>query len=288
MLDELRPFDVVFIRLTGSALLLFFLLLLTERRVPDFRRRDLLALGAIGVLGVVVPNVAIVHGQAVVPAAVASLIVTSNPIHTALISRVVTGEPLTVRKVGGIALAFVGFLIVLLYGSAGGAKLDARELRGIAIIAIAPLAWAFYTVLSKPYVVAYPSLHVATLTTVAGALVLAPLPILDPAMLARIGQMGQRGWLAALFATVVAFVLGYILWYRGLRVLTPSRAAVYLYLVPVFGLVSAWIVLDQRPTGWLLLGGTTILAGVILTNSGSSEPRRVARARIVRGRRSEA
>jgi drug/metabolite transporter (DMT)-like permease len=271
MLDEITPFDVVFLRVTGAALLLITLLLVSERRLPAIERRHVLPLAAIGVLGVVIPNVAIVHGQAVVSAALASLIVTSNPIHTALISRAISGEPLTGRKIGGIALAFAGFIIALVWGSTDGVVFDAEQLTGVAIIAIAPLAWAFYTVLSRPYVVAYPSLDVATLTTVAGAVVLAPLVVVDPRTISRIGQMAERGWIAALFATVVAFVLGYALWYRGLRVLTPSRAAVYLYLVPVFGILSAWFVLDERPTVWLLLGGSIILAGVFLTNSAATE-----------------
>ncbi len=54
--------------------------------------------------------------------------------------------------------------------------------------------------------------------------------------------------------------------------LAPSQAAVYIYLVPVFGLLSAWLLLGERPTPFLLLGGTTILAGVILTNSASGKP----------------
>jgi drug/metabolite transporter (DMT)-like permease len=62
-------------------------------------------------------------------------------------------------------------------------------------------------------------------------------------------------------------------------VLTPSQTAVYIYLVPLFGLLSAWLVLDETITRYLLLGGATILAGVILTNSArrpasvASEPR---------------
>jgi O-acetylserine/cysteine efflux transporter len=79
--------------------------------------------------------------------------------------------------------------------------------------------------------------------------------------------MDGRGWLAAIFTTLISFVLAYLLWYRGLRVLTPSQTAVYIYLVPVFGLLAAWLVLGERPTLFLLLGGATILAGVILTNS---------------------
>ncbi len=272
LLDELKPLDVVFVRSGGAALFFALALLLTGRPLLAMPRRDGLRLVLIGAIGVTVLGLAVVYGQARLSATLASLIVTSNPIHTALISRLFLGEPLGPRKLGGIGLALVGLVIVLLYGSANAAPLGGGELTGIAILAIAPFSWAIYTVLSKPLLAVYPSVHVAAYTTIVGAAGFLPLPLVSEGMLGRIGGMDGRGWLAALFATLVSFVLGYILWYRGLRVLAPSQAAVYIYLVPVFGLLSAWLLLGERPTPFLLLGGTTILAGVILTNSASGKP----------------
>ncbi len=268
LLDDLAPLEVIFIRTIGAAFFFSLVLLATGRPRISIPRRDLARLVGIGVLGVTVLNLAMIYGQSRIPATLASLIVTSNPIHTALISRVLTGEPLTRRKLGGIALAFVGLVIVLRFGSVGAGALSTRELAGAGILAIAPFSWAFYTVLSKPLLATYPSVHVAAYTTLAGAAPFLTLPLLRPGLLGHISHLDGRGWEAALFVTLISFVGGYILWYRGLQVLTPSEAAVYIYLVPVFGLLTAWLLLDERPTFYLLLGGATILTGVILTNSG--------------------
>ena len=267
LLRDLAPLDVVFLRAVGAIFFFLLALLLTGRAVLSMRRRDLVQMALIGLLGVTIFNLAMAFGINRLSAGLASLIITSNPIHTALISRVLIGEPLTPRKLGGIAVASVGFLVVLLYGSGEAAALGTHELVGVAILAIAPLAWAFYTVLSKPLLAAYPAVHVAAYTTIIGAAVFLPLPVLRPGLVGRIGGLDWRGWLAALFVTLFALVLAYVFWYRGLRVLTPSQTAVYAYLVPVFGLLSAWLVLGERPTLYLLLGGATILAGVVLTNS---------------------
>ena len=272
LLDELRPLDVVFVRGAGAAFFFALVLLATGRPGGAMPRRDAVRLVLIGVLGVTILNLAVVYGQARLTAALSSLIVTSNPIHTAVISRFLLGEPLGRRKLAGIGLAFAGLVVVLLFGSAEAAALGARELAGVGILAIAPFAWAFYTVLSKPLLAVYPSVHVAAYTTIAGALPFFALPLTGEGMIGRIGALDARGWLAALFVTLVSFVLAYILWYRALRVLSPSQTAVYIYLVPVFGLLFAWLLLGERPTPFLLLGGATILAGVILTNSAPREP----------------
>jgi len=272
LLDDLAPLEVIFIRTIGAAFFFSLVLLATGRPRLSIPRRDIARLVGIGVLGVTVLNLAMIYGQSRIPATLASLIVTSNPIHTALISRVLTGEPLTRRKLGGIALAFAGLVIVLRFGSVGADALSTRELAGVGILAIAPLSWAFYTVLSKPLLATYPSVHVAAYTTLAGAAPFLILPVLRPELFGHVSRLDGRGWAAALFVTLISFVGGYILWYRGLKTLAPSEAAVYIYLVPVFGLLTAWLLLHERPTPYLLLGGATILTGVILTNSGRRQP----------------
>ena len=71
------------------------------------------------------------------------------------------------------------------------------------------------------------------------------------------------------YISLLAITVAYLLWYWGLRVLTPSQTAVYNYLVPVFGVLASWIVLGQAPTVFALLGGAVIVAGVVLTNTSS-------------------
>lgn len=268
LLEELEPLDVVFVRTVGAAFFFGLVLLLSGQPLIRLQQGDAARLVLIGVIGVTVLNLAVVFGQNLLPAALASLIVTSNPVHTAVISRVLTGEPLTRRKVAGIGLAFVGLAVVVLYGTGGEARVGTGEIKGVLILAVAPFSWALYTVLSKPILARYPSVHVAAYTTIVGSLGFLPLPLLRDGTLERVGDLSGQGWAAALFVTLISFVAAYILWYRGLRVLAPSQAAVYIYFVPVFGLLAAWLLLGETITPYLLLGGATILAGVILTNSG--------------------
>jgi drug/metabolite transporter (DMT)-like permease len=268
LLRTLEPTDVLLLRIGGAAII--FAAILASRRgdaLPK-SRRDAISLFLLGALGITVMNFALINGQNMISAALASLIVTSNPVFTAIISRFFTGEALTSRKIGGIALATLGFLIVLLLGSGKDAELSADHVKGMLIVMIAPFSWAFYTVLSKPYLQRYPSTNVAAYTAIAGAIGALPLLAREDGATGRLGEIDAVGWLAVLFLSALGFVLAYVLWYRGLNVLTPSQTAVYIYLVPVFGLVFAWWLLDEEITPYLLLGGATILAGVILTNSG--------------------
>ncbi len=267
LLGELSAVDVMVVRCLGAALFFVAVLLATGRPWVPMTRADGLRLVLIGVLGITAMNVALAYGLRSLSAGLASLIITRNPVFTVLIATALGRERLTGRKLAGIAVAFAGFLVVLQFGSPGGTQLGADQLRGVLILLLAPLSWAFYTVLSKPLLTSYPSLHVAAYATIAGGLTFLPVLAFDGGLGARMAALDARGWLAMFYVSVLSIVVAYILWYWGLRVLSPSQTAVYAYLVPVFGLLGAWLVLGDPPTAFVLLGGAVIIAGVVLTNS---------------------
>ena len=89
----------------------------------------------------------------------------------------------------------------------------------------------------------------------------------------RIAKLTTNPLVIALVAGL-AITVAYLIWYWGLRVLTPSQTAVYIYLVPVFGVLVSWIVLGETPTVFALLGGAVIVAGVVLTNTSSRRRQR--------------
>jgi drug/metabolite transporter (DMT)-like permease len=138
----------------------------------------------------------------------------------------------------------------------------------VLILICAPFGWAIYTVLSKPLLAVYEPHTIAGLTTVMGGLILSPLLLFHLDVGSAAASLSLKGWLAVLTISMLAVVLAYVLWYRALRQLDPSQTAVYMYLVPFFGVMFAWLLLDETITPYLLLGGVTILSGVIVTNSG--------------------
>lgn len=266
LLKSLEPLDVVFVRAFGSLAFMLAFLLWSRKPWIGMARNDLIRVVLIGFVGITMMNLAMSFGQDLLPAAMASLIVTSNPIFTVLIAAALGQEMITSRKVVGIGIAFVGFLIVLLYGSGSPADLEIEQFKGVAILSIAPISWAIYTVLSKPLLSVYPASHVAAYSAIAGTVSFMSIPFFREGTVDRIVDLNARGWGSAIFASVFAYSVAYLLWYRGLRVLSPSQTAIYIYLVPVFGLLSAWIFLGEQITFYLLIGGATILAGVFVIN----------------------
>lgn len=271
LLRSLDAIEILVLRLTGASLCFAVVLLFVGRGFPRFARADWPRIVLMAVLGITINTGTVAFGAQFIPAAVGSLVTSFNPVFTAVLSRAMGGEPLTNRKIIGIAIAFTGFLIVLIYGGPE-AQFSVQNTKGIFITLCGPLAWAFYTVMSKPLLVRYEPVQFAGAVTIIGTLPLLPLFLVKPGALTKVAQFGPTQWLAATMTVVFAMVVSYALWYRGLRILAPTQIAVYIYLVPVFGTLVAWALLGERITIYLLLGGLTILLGVIVTNTSRRGP----------------
>ena len=267
LVKTVDPLEVVLMRLSLASLLFGLVLLVSARRLPRFSRAEWRQLLLIGFLGMSVNNIGVTFGTRMIPAGLASLIVTTNPVFTAVLSWLILGEALTRRKLLGIAVAFVGFLLVLFFGGPRAA-FDLHNSLGVLITLLGPSAWAIYTIYSKPFLVRCPPTQFAGIVAIAGTLPILPLFVLRPHIVHDIAGFGGTDWLAVFETAGLAMVVAYTIWYRGLRILSPTQLAVYNYLVPVFGVLGAWLFLGEHVTIFLLVGGLTILGGVVLTNTG--------------------
>ena len=116
---------------------------------------------------------------------------------------------------------------------------------------------AFYTVLGKSLIMRYGSALVTAYVMLLGALYLTP--ALSPQFVRSLAALSWQGWASALFSGLLATSVSYLLWNRGLSVLQPAQVAVYIYLVPVFGVLAAAALLGDPRTPRTRLGGRTNL-----------------------------
>ncbi|MEJ8566076.1 DMT family transporter [Elongatibacter sediminis] len=69
---------------------------------------------------------------------------------------------------------------------------------------------------------------------------------------------------AILALALLVTVFGNLGWYAGNRIIGPSRASMFINLIPVFGSILAIIFLDEQLLGYHLLGGSLVIAGLVL------------------------
>jgi len=231
---------------------------------PQLARRDILLLLLLGVLGNGLYQLFFVHGVARTRAGNAALIVGSAPAFIALFARLRGLERVRRLTLAGIALS-VGGVALVIAGSAGSSNGEATLLGSLLVFG-GVLCWTIYTIFLQPYTKRIHVVQLSAITMVGGAVPL--LIVSTPALIATDwAGVSLGGWLALFYASVVSMGVAYLFWYRGLRVLGPTRTAVYSNLQPIIALVVAWMFLNETPTVFQAVGAATIVAGVFLTRT---------------------
>ena len=128
------------------------------------------------------------------------------------------------------------------------------------------LCWTAFTVMLQPFARRLDPIHLSAFTMLGGTI---PLFVAtSTAILSTDWTLfGIAAWGAVLYASVLSMGLAYLFWYRGLRVLGPTRTAVYANLQPVIAILVAWIFLSETPTMWQGVGAGTIITGLFLTRT---------------------
>ena len=234
------------------------------QRHPWPPRRDIITLVLLGILGNGLYQILFIEGLSRTKVGNAVLVVAAAPAFIAVASRLKGIERVRRRTLYGVALSVTGVALVVL-GSARGDHTNAT-LFGTLLVFAGVFCWTAFTVMLQPLAMKTNPVHLSALTMTGGVL---PLLVASPRALAATNwhTVGLAVWMSLLYASVISMVVAYLFWYRGLRVLGPTRTAVYSNLQPAIAIIVAWIFLNESPTIWQGVGTGTIMTGIFLTRS---------------------
>jgi len=259
VLVELEPLALNALRSPLAAAALFLVVSRGRARwVPA--RSDVPRVLALGVLGNVAYQLCFIYGIDWTMAGNASLLLSTTPVWTVLLSAALGHERPTRWVLAGVLATLVGMLLVVV-GRGDALALGSATLRGELLMVLASILWSTYTVLGRAPVARYGSLRMTAWTLWVGTpvLVLLGLPTLRRTELAGVSP---AAWLGVAYAGFLSIGLAYLLWYRGVERLGNNRTAIYSNLVPVAALITAWLWLGEVPTPVQLSGAAVILVGL--------------------------
>jgi drug/metabolite transporter (DMT)-like permease len=127
------------------------------------------------------------------------------------------------------------------------------------------LSWVAYSLVGKMVLNNLPPLIAVTYACIIGAACLFP-----PAVLEGVTWTWQsfsaKIWLCIFYLGFFGSALGFVWYYEGIRTLGPSRAGVFINIVPVSSIVFAFLILQETLDASLMLGALLVTVGVYLTN----------------------
>jgi drug/metabolite transporter (DMT)-like permease len=264
--DEIAPLTLLPIELAVSvAVLLTASAVSGERRLPTNNRA---ALGWLGVLNPGLSYALGLAGLARITASASALLWATEPVMIALLAWWVLRQRPRPALLSGVLVALTGVLLVVAEPDIG------LSIVGVMLTVTGVGACAVYTVLSSRYLGDESTLGVV-LVQQSSALALAILLGMISLITGRSGSLtdvSPTGWTSALTAGALYYGVAFWFYLRGLRTCSPAIAGLFINLVPVFGLASAAVVLDERLVATQWIGCGLILAAVTLVAYLQSRP----------------
>lgn len=274
-LSSFSAVETSVLRGIGALALLIPLWYWQERAAVTFSAKDAAALALLGV-AVLGNHLLTLFGLRYIGAASAGVIIGSSPAITAFLSSLMLRDVPFRAVVAGCSLSFAG---VVLVSGEGSAAVGDRPVLGGTLIVLGLVSWALYTIGGRRSMERFSPLTVNWTTLLISILFQIPLLWTDQKVaIAGFDSVPPGGWLSLGYLIVFATALGQQAWLYGVQGIGPSRAGVFVNLIPVSALVLSAVVLGEPIGARELTGIGLILAGVWLVNwqSARAEERPVA------------
>jgi drug/metabolite transporter (DMT)-like permease len=261
---------LVALRVAGAALA-FILLGAIRGRVGRIQRRDWPLLVASGLLGVVLNQWLFVKGLSLTTVINATLLGTTIPIFTLLVSIALRTDRASLRRILGILLSAGG--VVYLIGP-GSVEFSSATRLGDLLIVTNSLCYGTYIAISKDLMTRYSALTVITWIFIVGSIATMPVGAISISHV-PLASVSATVWLAIAYIVVVPTVGAYYLNAWALGRVAPSTVAVYIYLQPLIAFSLAPLLLGEKLNWRTIVAAVLIFAGVLVVT-------RRARSRAIR------
>jgi drug/metabolite transporter (DMT)-like permease len=265
VIARVPPAGIVLVRMLGGAIA--FTLIARLRGTFQLERKDAAFFLLLAVLGVVLNQELFIHGLARTTATNAVVLGSTIPVFTALSAIVLGYEPVSPRRLLGIAVAFAGCVILV---GPDELSLSSSHLLGSVMILVNAACYGIYLAIARKVAGRYDPLAILAILFLIGLPLVAPLGVYAWTQAAPLTRSGVA---FLTFLILVPTVGAYSLIQIGLRRAESSLVASYIYLQPVVATVGAAILLDERPGGQTALAAAVVLGGVWISAGAKPKPR---------------
>lgn len=262
---HITPISLAFFRWSTATVILapFAIKQFLSQRKLIFKNIGYFAL--ISLIGVTLYNTFIYIAGHYSPAINLAIIgTTSSPVFAIILAAIILKEKITVLRIAGLCTCIIGILFLISEGS--WQKLVAFQFsKGDIWILIAAVAFAIYNVLVRKKPAAISPVPFLFTTFLLGTILLVPLYIKDSRQAPPI-KWDIHLVLVIFYIGAGASVTAYMLWNQAIARLGAARTALFGNLIPVFSIIEAVIILNEKFTITHVISSIIVIAGLVIAN----------------------
>ena len=261
------PFTVMFLRYSFAVPILFAWMWIKEGNVVP-RAKDCKVLVIMAFTSVFLYQIGYMFGMQKTAASDASLVIGFNPIFVAILSVFALSHKLTTKSISGIFLSFIGILLIFIASPNIDISLEER-LIGNSLIMFGAFTYAIYVIVMRQYVLNDEDGQLSSLSLIAWVSLIGWIFFI-PFVLAESPwdrSWNNDEWLLIGYLGILSTALSYVFFAIGVEVIGANRASSFVNVVPIFGILSSWLWINEE-LGWIqLVSFGLIYFGVRMVNT---------------------
>ena len=261
---ELSPAILTFLRMGIAAIVIFPYMVYKSDGNWKLKSHELKYVILAAIVGMIGYHMLFFTALKYTTASKASMINATNPLITAVLAAKFASEKITPKKIAMLLLALFGVVYIISAGNL--TSLSHSELnKGDFIMLTGTFLWAVYGIIVKKGMPILGPLKLATYSFVFCALIISPLAIYDFFTTDAL-SVGIKPYLAILYMALFPTVLGYSIQQMAIKEIGPSKASLFINLVPIISTILAVLFLNEKIAHYHLIGATLIITAVIIYN----------------------
>jgi len=192
------------------------------------------------------------------------LMISTIPVMIIFISSILKIEKTNIFQIFGVILSFLGVIVIV-------TKFNLEILmnlnfnKGDLTMVVAMLSWATYSALLKKKKHDLSQLTLLQVIITFGLIFLVPIYFIEMSLGYTI-KINTPFLLTLTYVVLFPGLTSFICWIKGIALIGPNRAGIFLHLMPIFSAIMAMLIFGEKFMFYHFLGALFILSGIILSN----------------------
>ena len=265
---HMGPIAITFVPFYITTLLLVPLLLKMRKEnpgAPSLSVRDWIQFSIAGIGGQVLAQLGMTWGVSKSLASNGAILNLLIPVISAVLASLMLRERITLLRVAALTIGLVGVVLMSVSDWKQASFGEMRFLVGNLLILCGCLGSSFYNVYCKGLMKRFAEIEILIFSYVTASVASIPLLIwAEPFSFHSFERFDWQSWAAFAFLALFMYGASMLLFFRALQHLDVTTASASLYLVPVFGVLLAALLLGERLSTLAMVGSAIVLTATVL------------------------
>ena len=251
------PVTLVFVKYTIGIVLILILKTIADRRFP-FRKSDIPLLLMCSLFGEILYFVGEYGAMAYLPVSVITIVLAFVPCVSILVEFVLFKSRPSALMIVGVFICVIGVALVI---GADFRELLSGKYIGYLFAFGAVVCWNIYNFMTQRLVRAYKPLDLTLYQLVCAVLLAAPYALFH---MPDLSALDTPVWIGVVYLGCISAFVCFLIYVKAIDVIGPTPCALYSNFIPVTATLFGWWFLDERISGFQILGGVIVVSSGVM------------------------